>query len=75
MTVKEFYYATNLIGPISLSHNRIDIFGVDSVDEKSYPNSNDLRCDLGSIGDFKITHIQAIHGTLTLSIEKPNHNL
>ena len=70
MTVKELYYATNLIGPIALSYSRIDIFGTDSVDEKIYPNSNDLRYDLGSIGDFKITHIQSIRGTLTLSIEK-----
>lgn len=71
MTVKELYYATNLIGPILLSCSRVDIFGDDSVDEKSYLNSNELRCDLGSVGDFKITHIEARLGTIILSIKKP----
>lgn len=71
MTVKELYHATNLIGPILLSHPRTNTFGEDSVDEKIYPDSNELRCDFSQIGDFKITHIQAIHGRLILSIEKP----
>ena len=80
MTVKELYYSTNLIGPILLSCARTDIFGDDSVDEKIYPSSNELRCDFGSIGDFRITHMQAIQGRLTLTIEKtpiektPKHN-
>lgn len=71
MTVKELYYATNLIGPILLSCSRVDIFGDDSVDEKSYLSSNELRCDLGSVGDYKITHIQALTGILELTIENP----
>ena len=34
MAVKELYYATNLIGPILLSHTSTDIFGDDSTDER-----------------------------------------
>lgn len=71
MTVKELYYATNLIGPICLSYSRTDIFGGDSVDEKTYPSSNDLQFDLSCIGDYKITHIQSIRGYLTMIIEEP----
>lgn len=71
MTVKEFYYATSLIGPISLTYSCIDIYGDDSLQQKTYPTATDLKCDLGHIGDYKIIHIQAIHGTLCIDIEKP----
>lgn len=71
MTVKELYYATNLIGPIVLSYSRIGVFGEDSVDEKIYSNSNELKYDFVYIGDFKITQMQVKGGRLTLLIEKP----
>lgn len=71
MTVKEFYYATSLIGPILLSHSYEDIYGQDGTQEKIYSTASDLQYDFGHIGDYKVTHIQAIHGKLTLTIVKP----
>lgn len=71
MTVKELYYATNLIGPILLSYSCADIYGQDTTQEKAYSTASDLQYDFRYIGDYKVTHIQAIHGTLTLTIVKP----
>lgn len=71
MTVKELYYATSLIGPILLTYTYEDIYGQDSTQVKIYSTASDLQYDFRYIGDYKVTHIQAIHGTLTLTIVKP----
>ena len=71
MTVKELYYATQLIGPICLSYGATDIYGQEINQEKSYPTETELQYDFKYIGDYKVIAIQAIRGQLELTIEKP----
>ena len=71
MTVKELYYATQLIGPVCLSYGTKDIYGQEINQEKIYPTETDLQYDFKYIGDYKVIAIQAIRGRLELTIEKP----
>lgn len=71
MTVKELYYATQLIGPIRLSYGTTDIYGQEINQEKSYPTGTELHYDFNHIGEYKVIAIQAIRGQLELTIEKP----
>lgn len=71
MTVKELYYAIQLIGPICLSYGSTDIYGQAINQEKIYPTETDLHYDFKYIGDYKVIAIQAIRGQLELTIEKP----
>lgn len=71
MTVKELYYATQLIGPLCLSYGTTDIYGQEINQEKIYPTGTDLHYDFKYIGDYKVIAIQAIRGQLELTIEKP----
>lgn len=71
MTVKELYYATQLIDPICLSYGTTDIYGQDINQEKAYPTQTDLQYDFRHIGDYKVIAIQSVRGQLEITIEKP----
>lgn len=71
MTVKELYYAMQLIGPLCLTYGTTDIYGQEINQEKSYPTGTDLTYDFRYIGDYKVIAIQSIRGQLELTIEKP----
>lgn len=71
MTVKELYYAMQLIGPLCLTYGTTDIYGQEINQEKSYPTGTDLTYDFRYIGDYKVIAIQAIKGQIELTIEKP----
>lgn len=70
MTVKELYYATQLIGPICLSYETTDIYGQDMNQEKPYSTGTDLHYDFKYIGDYKVIAIQSVRGQLEIKIEK-----
>lgn len=71
LTVKELYYETILTGRILLAYKCIDVYGDEIRQEKLYDCDSDLINDFNYIGDYKITHIQALTGILELTIENP----
>lgn len=70
MTVKELYYAVQLIGPICTSYATTDIYGQNITQEKVYSEGTGLKYDFTYIGDYKVIAIQSVRGQLEITIEK-----